>query len=1240
MPKSVALADVDGDGALDLAVANQGSNTVSVLRGNGDGTFLPKQDVAAGAGPAYLAVADIDRDGKLDLATANSDSDDVSVLLGIRNKATHFQVDGPANATAGTPIIVSVLALTAENMRDCLYNGTATFSSTDPQALLPADYAVQLADDGEKAFSLTLKTVGSHTITLRDAADNSIVGTIVVGVAPAPASAFVVAGFPSSTTAGIEHTLSVTAYDPYGNLATTYTGTVTFGSSDPQAVLPANYTFVVGDNGAHSFNATLKTAGTKSITATDTANGAINGTQAGITVNPAAASALSVSGFPSPTTAGAVESFTVTARDAYGNVSPSYVGTVEFSSTDPQGVLPANYTFTAGDNGVHSFSATLKTAATQTLTATDSITGSITGSQSGIGVNAAAANTMLVTGFPSSTTAGVAGNLTVTLADAYGNVATGYTGTVQFSSTDPQAALPANYTFTAGDNGSHSFSVTLKTAGTHSLTATDTGNGTLTANQSGIVVNAAAVDRFLVWTYPMPMTAGAASTFQVTAKDAFGNTTTGYTGTVTFSSSDAQAVLPTSYTFAPSDNGTSFFSFTMKTAGTHSLTATDTVNAAITGTKTGITVVHAHAASYSVIPSVTSVSVGKPMSVTITVRDPYSNVVTNYGGTVHLTSTDANAVLPPDYTFAPTDNGVKLFTNAIIFNTIGSQTLTATDTIDSAITGGVTILVVNKKPSSPPVVNPVTPTPPPPAPIGDGDHSDPPSIRIDATLQLPAGLDPSKPADTGLSRNNRLKAALPSKLPRHYGCRLVDALLCARFLTAGQFRVTLIQGDPLHRTASATTRHAIKGTPMLGATYSWFNRRHFLKHVAGMSALALPGMHFIQRLRAETPKLKKENKSLIVLWMSGGPPSIDIWDMKPGATTAGEFKPKPTSVSGIEICEHMPSVAQQMKHLSLIRSLVTNEGDHARGRQLMHTSHVPSPLVNHPSIGSVASYILTPKELSLPGFIAIGRPADGPGFLGMNYAPFTVQNPGQPPENIQLPDNLGNEMQQVARIERRKALFDTVESNFNQGKRGDAGIAHRDIYKKAFNLVASKEGKVFDLRGEKPGVQEEYGNNGFGRGCLLARRLVEAGVTCVEVDLGGWDLHQNIFPTLRNQRLPVLDKAMGALVKDLVLRGMWKNTVVVWMGEFGRTPRINQNAGRDHWARCWAVALGGGALKSGQVIGATDAEGMSVSGDPYTVGDLFATLYKGLGLDPAHQIRDNLGRPMPIAEGKPIGQLV
>ena len=428
---------------------------------------------------------------------------------------------------------------------------------------------------------------------------------------------------------------------------------------------------------------------------------------------------------------------------------------------------------------------------------------------------------------------------------------------------------------------------------------------------------------------------------------------------------------------------------------------------------------------------------------------------------------------------------------------------------------------------------------------------------------------------------------------------------------------------------------------MLTAAYSMFNRRHFLKHMAGLSLMALPAFRFLQGINAFAQTLKKNNKSLIILWMSGGPPTIDLWDLKSGQPTGGEFKPIGTTASGIQISEHLPKVAAQMKHLSIIRSLSTTEGDHQRGRVLMHTAHSPSPIVNYPSMGSLVSSQLTGKDLALPGFISIGRPADGPGFLGMNYAPFTVQNAGQPPENIMAPDILAKEdAEKEYRVQRRRRLLFAVEDNFSQGNHGEAASAHSDIYRKAFKLVASKEGKVFDLKGEKNSLREEYGKNGFGDGCLLARRLVEAGVTCVEVDQGGWDLHQGVFPALKNQRLPMLDKGMGALVRDLVDRGLWKNTVVLWLGEFGRTPRINANAGRDHWARCWSVVVGGGAIKGGIAFGSTNSDGTAVQDGQVGVGDLFATVYKGMGLDPALQIRDNLGRPMKIADGNPIKELV
>jgi uncharacterized protein (DUF1501 family) len=442
---------------------------------------------------------------------------------------------------------------------------------------------------------------------------------------------------------------------------------------------------------------------------------------------------------------------------------------------------------------------------------------------------------------------------------------------------------------------------------------------------------------------------------------------------------------------------------------------------------------------------------------------------------------------------------------------------------------------------------------------------------------------------------------------------------------------------------------------------SGMNRRHFLKHVAGASAIAVPGLSFLQGIKAAEEKLKKENKSLVILWMGGGPSHMDLWDLKPGESTGGEFKPIKTSADGVEISQVLPTVAEQFKHLAAIRSLVTNEGSHDRGTVLMNTGRQPSQVVQYPAMGSIASSQLTDKELALPGFIGVGGTAQriGPGFLGMMYAPFTVQNAGQPPANIRPHSSLGSGTEQQERLRRRQRLFWTVEDNFAEGSlshlktpaereaAGSPAQAHAAIYDKGFKLVVSKLKDVFDVSKEPAKVIESYGGrgNGFGMGCLLARRLVEKGVTCVEVDLGGWDNHSNIFNAIKGNGTNNmgnggrLDKGMGTLVKELNDRGLWKNTVVLWMGEFGRTPRINQNTGRDHWARCWSVVVGGGALKGGQAFGSTSKDGMDIKDNPVSIGDLFATVYKALGLDPNTKVRDNLGRPLSIAEGTPIAKL-
>ncbi len=598
-------------------------------------------------------------------------------------QATYFRISAPANATAGTPFQVTVTALDAGN-HQIAYTGTVHFTSTDPQAMLPADYTFTAADNGQHTFMVTLKTAGKQTVSVTNPADASMTASAIVTVSPGPVSAFMVMGYPSPTTAGMPNAFFVTAKDAYGNTVTGYTGTVHFTSSDPQAMLPADYTFTAADNGTHAFVATLYTAGTQSITVTDTTTMA-SGTQSGIVVNPGAASNLVISGIPSLVTAGAPFTFTVTAEDAYGNTVTGYTGTVTFSSSDPQAMLPPDYTFTAADNGTHSFTATLFTTGEQTLTVTDTSNPDLTTTQT----VAVAPAQLIVSGFPSPTTAGAVGTFTVTVVDANGNVIPNYMGTVTFSSSDPQATLPEDYTFTAADMGMHTFAAILYTAGTQSITATDVDSG-VSGTQDGIQVNPAeTLGYFVVQGFPSPVQAGTPGTFTVTAYDPYGNLLTDYTGTVSFYSSDPQASLPADYTFTAADNGTHSFTATLFTAGTQSLGAYDTSTGAY-GEQDGIQVTPSTAVGFLIdIPS--PVTAGSFVFFTVTAVDAYGNPNAIYTGTVTFSSSDPDANLPNDYTFTPDDNGSHQF--AMIFNTPGMQSLTVTDTSDPTITGTQTVEV-------------------------------------------------------------------------------------------------------------------------------------------------------------------------------------------------------------------------------------------------------------------------------------------------------------------------------------------------------------------------------------------------------------------------------------------------------------------------------------------------------------------------------------------------------------------
>ena len=417
------------------------------------------------------------------------------------------------------------------------------------------------------------------------------------------------------------------------------------------------------------------------------------------------------------------------------------------------------------------------------------------------------------------------------------------------------------------------------------------------------------------------------------------------------------------------------------------------------------------------------------------------------------------------------------------------------------------------------------------------------------------------------------------------------------------------------------------------ATPNGMSRRHFMSHMAGATTLLGSSLSLGHSLRVHADTLKANRKACILLWMGGGPSSMDIWDLKPGTDNGGPFKPISTS-GDVQISEHMPMMAKQMHHMAIIRSMSTREADHNRGRYYMHTGYVPDPNVDYPSYGAVIAHELMSQrpELAIPPFVSVGGASEGPGFLGMSWAPLNVSSNGR---IRNLDSSLGKE-----RIGQRQIALKAIEDGFIGQRRGNLAEDHRKVLGKTYDLLGSEQMKAYEVDKEPQEVKEKYGVNGFGQGCLLARRLVEAGVPFVEVDLGGWDNHQGIFRTLENDRLPVLDKAMAALTEDLEQRGLLKDTMIVWMGEFSRTPRINADAGRDHWARAWCVVVGGGGIKGGQAVGATNADGTEVVGEPYSSEDLMASVCQGLGISLETTFTSRNGRPMKIANsGKIIKEL-
>ncbi len=414
------------------------------------------------------------------------------------------------------------------------------------------------------------------------------------------------------------------------------------------------------------------------------------------------------------------------------------------------------------------------------------------------------------------------------------------------------------------------------------------------------------------------------------------------------------------------------------------------------------------------------------------------------------------------------------------------------------------------------------------------------------------------------------------------------------------------------------------------------SRRSFLRNVAigGGAGLGMLGWKEAVTLHAE--ELRKRGMACILLFMRGGPSQMETFDPKPGTTNGGPTKAIPTAVSGIQIAEGWEKTAKQMKDIALIRSMTNKEGEHQRATYQLHTGYVPNGSVKYPSFGSIVASEIGPEKFDLPHFVSVGNRVTtiGSGFLGMQFAPFVVADPTRMPGNVELPQGVTDK-----RYNRRLGLLQDLEDDFAKSGGGPRVEDHKALYGNAASMVLSPRIKTFDISQEKESVRERYGKSSFGQGCLLARRLVETGVTFVEVESAGsreaggnWDTHQDNFERVKKLSAEV-DAGFSALLADLKERGMLDKTLVIWMGEFGRTPRINPRGGRDHYPRAFNVALAGGGIKGGQVLGATSADGMDVTKRPVTVADLFCTFCDSLKINAHKENMSGVGRPIKIVDG-------
>lgn len=408
------------------------------------------------------------------------------------------------------------------------------------------------------------------------------------------------------------------------------------------------------------------------------------------------------------------------------------------------------------------------------------------------------------------------------------------------------------------------------------------------------------------------------------------------------------------------------------------------------------------------------------------------------------------------------------------------------------------------------------------------------------------------------------------------------------------------------------------------------HRREFCCMVAGMGlSFSLPAMD----ARAAEERGVERQKSLLLIWLDGGPSQLETWDPHPGSPIGGPTRAISTSVPGVEIAAGFPLLAEQIHHLSVVRSLVSKEGDHARGAYAVKTGYRPDPALRHPSLGSILTHEIPSPGLEIPRFIALGPnpwPSRG-GYLGSRYDAFHVQDVGR---------NAATRSKADPRRDRRIGNLQVLTKSFAKGREiGVEETLHEENVRTVLKMMTSEHLQAFEVEGEPSDIRGAYGDSDFGRACLVARRLIETGVRVVEVTLSGWDTHENNFTQLQSLSQQ-LDSPLTALLRDLTARDLLDSTILLCIGEFGRTPRINPKDGRDHWPTGFSALVGGGGLRPGVVIGATDSTGRKEPESPVAVADLYATILQAVGIAPGHQVVTPIGRPMKYSEGSPIAQLL